>query len=72
VSSICCTSTLSPLSSTSKPSTLNPQPKALVCNPPSYLPRGCVRGVCMRTRVRVYGVCVLARFSSLSLTHAGM
>ena len=38
VSSICCTSTLSPLSSSSKPSPLNPQPKALVCNPPSHSP----------------------------------
>jgi hypothetical protein len=40
VSTICCTSTLSPLSSTSTPSTLNPQPKPPVCtsDPPSHPP----------------------------------
>ena len=46
VSSICCTSTLSPLSSTSKPSTLNPQPKALVCIPPSHPPCVCEACAC--------------------------
>ena len=40
VSTICCTSTLIPLSSTSTPSTLNPQPKTPVCtsDPPSHPP----------------------------------
>ena len=46
VSSICCTSTLSPQSSTSKLLTLNPQPKALVCNPPSYPPCVCEACAC--------------------------